>query len=248
MRILRSLTISKEPDYPESNEDVFFWTATGSACAMSDGASESFDSRTWGRLLCEIFTQTFCSPPAPPLDDKSLREIIVQSRQRFLRKIAQRRLSWSQQAAFDRGNFASLLGVIERDDRVEVLAIGDSVALWKDPTGRIHSHVLQDTASFKKNPVLLSSDARGDAVVFQQERHRWSVRSVAKAEIAQSRLFLMTDALGCFAIEHALNGRWAEIEQAFALPDRDFSFWINTSRLSGALRKDDTTLAIVELS
>ncbi|MGA1254158.1 MAG: hypothetical protein ACO3WN_10070, partial [Burkholderiaceae bacterium] len=71
---------------------------------------------------------------------------------------------------------------------------------------------------------------------------------VAKAEIAQARLFLMTDALGCYAIEHALQGRWAEIEQAFALPEREFSFWISKARLNGSLRKDDTTLAIVDLS
>jgi len=248
MRILRSLTISKEPDYPESNEDSFFWTATGTACAMSDGASESFDSRTWGRLLCEVFTQTFSAADGPLLNEQSLRTVIAESRRRFIRKTAQRSLSWSQQAAFDRGNFASLLGVIEKKSEVELIAIGDSVALWKDLSGRIHSHVLQDPASFKKNPVLLSSDARGDAVVFEQERHRWSVRPVAKTEIAQSRLFLMTDALGCYAIERALQGQWAEIEQAFALPDREFSFWISKARLNGSLRKDDTTLAIVDLS
>jgi hypothetical protein len=38
------------------------------------------------------------------------------------------------------------------------------------------------------------------------------------------------------------------MERAFALPDREFSFWIHKARLHGALRKDDTTLAIVDFS
>jgi hypothetical protein len=248
MRILRSLSISKEPDYPESNEDFFFWTSAGRACAMSDGASESFDSKTWARLLCESFTQTFSVPPPPDLNDRSIRSVLADARRRYMAGLTHRVLTWSQQAALHRGNFASLLGVVEGTQQVYLVAIGDTVALWQDTDGKVHSHVLQEPAAFEKNPVLLSSDARGDAMVFEHERHRWSVLCLEKARIQGTQLFLMTDALGCYAIGRALAGQWTEIEQAFSLPDRDFAFWVSKARLNGWMRRDDTTLAIVAFS
>lgn len=248
MRILRSLTVSKEPDYPESNEDFFFWTETGQACAMSDGASESFDSKTWGRLLCESFTQTYSVPEPPALNDASLRTMLADTRRRFMAGVSRRTLTWSQQAALHRGNFASLLGVIHTAHHTDIVAIGDTVAVWQDARGGIRSHALTRPEEFARNPVLLSSDVRGDSVVFERERDRWSVLRLKPAEIRHGRLFLMTDALGCYAIDHALRGKWAEIEQAFALPEREFTFWVNKARLTGTMRRDDTTLAIVDLS
>lgn len=247
MRVVRSLTFPKEPDYPDANDDFFFWTTEGIACAMSDGASESFDSRTWGRLLCQVFTQTFSQAPTPALNDAALRSILAQARKLFLGIVAQRKLSWSQQAAFDRGNFSSILGIVDTGAEVLILGIGDTVALWKDPRGRIQSHVLQTPDEFKKHPVLLSSDARGDSVVFERERSRWSVKRLPKSEVLGQRMFLMTDALGCYALELALAGEWLQCEKALNLPEVDFRYWITQSRLQGKMRKDDTTLAVLDL-
>jgi hypothetical protein len=247
MRVLRSLTFPKEPDYPDANDDFFFWTTEGIACAMSDGASESFDSRTWGRLLCQVFTQTFSQAPTPALNDATIRSILAQARKMFLAVVAQRKLSWSQQAAFDRGNFASILGLVDAGPEVLILGIGDTVALWRDPKGRVQSHVLQTPDEFKKHPVLLSSDARGDSVVFERERSRWSIRRLAKSDVLSQRIFLMTDALGCYALELALGGEWQQCETAFQLPEDDFRYWVTQSRLQGKMRKDDTTLAVLDL-
>jgi hypothetical protein len=55
MRVKQVLTVPKEIDYPESNEDFFNVQDNGISCALSDGASESYDSKTWAKILCQTF-------------------------------------------------------------------------------------------------------------------------------------------------------------------------------------------------
>ena len=55
MNIKRVVSIPKELDYPELNEDYFTHRIDGLACAISDGASESYDSKNWSKILCETF-------------------------------------------------------------------------------------------------------------------------------------------------------------------------------------------------
>jgi hypothetical protein len=51
MRVEFAASVAKEADAEELNEDCCLFSLDGSVAALSDGASESFDSRTWAAIL-----------------------------------------------------------------------------------------------------------------------------------------------------------------------------------------------------
>lgn len=53
LRVLFEGSIAKHTEAPEDNEDAFCVLAGSGRIVLSDGASESFDARTWARLLVE---------------------------------------------------------------------------------------------------------------------------------------------------------------------------------------------------
>ena len=55
MKIRSVVSIPKEEDFPEANEDNFHLRDDKVSCALSDGASESFDSQAWSEILCQSF-------------------------------------------------------------------------------------------------------------------------------------------------------------------------------------------------
>ena len=244
MRVLRAISCPKEPDYPKANEDVYLASADGRAIAISDGASESFDSQTWGRLLCEAYLEWTESAPAQIQDD-DVRDILVRARARFTAALSERTLSWSQQAANDRGNFATLLGMRELQSTVEILAIGDSIAIWQSQSGMPRSYPIQDPAEFAHNPVLLSSDPRGDDTVFNQERKRWGWICIPKQDMDGGYLVLLTDAIGHFALTKANQEGLGSVLPILAQTPDHFRFWLSQQRFSRTIRKDDTTFALI---
>src|SRR5690242_19769978 len=91
----------KTQDYPDANEDCFVITDDQLCIALCDGASESFDSKTWARSLADRFVAN------PLVDTNWVQEAVDSYRSQY----DWNALSWSKQAAFDRGSFATLLGV-----------------------------------------------------------------------------------------------------------------------------------------
>ena len=121
MRALFVGSCAKEPDRPEANEDVYAFSADRQRLAISDGASESYDSQLWAKLLTRKFADD------ASFDQQWLESAVsdYQSQHEFAT------MSWSQQLAFERGCFATLLSVEYDPDRrsVNVFGIGDSVAV-----------------------------------------------------------------------------------------------------------------------
>lgn len=247
MELVRLVSLPKEPDYPQANEDAFVFDATGRAAAMSDGASESFDSKTWARLICESYIRWAASAPNQPGTDADVGQILSGARALFRADIAQRQLSWSQMAAMARGNFASLVGVRDLGDEIECLAIGDSVVIWARPDGQLRTHVLTKAEEFARNPVLLSSDPRGDVVVFERERSRWSWLRMKKSELVGGYLVLATDAIGLYLLRENQPGRWASIQALFQKSDEELRFWLSKERFARTIRKDDTSFAMIKV-
>ncbi len=50
---------------------------------MSDGASDSFDSQTWARILCQSFTQIYNQVPSVTLNQESIRLVLNVARPFF---------------------------------------------------------------------------------------------------------------------------------------------------------------------
>src|SRR5688572_10364860 len=116
--------VPKDPSFPDENEDVYELEIETGRVAVSDGASESFDSRTWARLLATRFVKK------PELSSNWLAQAIED----YSLSFDPAALSWSKQAAFDRGSFATLLGIEEciAHGTMDVIAIGDSLAVLLD--------------------------------------------------------------------------------------------------------------------
>jgi len=139
----RAFTVGKRPG--ELNEDCWQNSHKG-AGAVSDGASVSFDSAAWSRILARRYAQHPC------FDDTWVAAAIAAYAELHDRDS----LPWMQQAAFDRGSFASLLGVTDRGDRqVAILAIGDSLAVLCDGDRVVASFPYEAPEQFDANPQLL---------------------------------------------------------------------------------------------
>ena len=245
MRILKSLSAPKEPDHPDSNEDFFFWEAKGNACAMSDGASDSFDSRNWARILCQSFTQIYNQVSSPHLSDQSVSLVLSVARPFFDKQLKAATTSWSKQLAAGRGSFASLLGVVETTHEVSILAVGDSIAIWMDHRRQLRSFILRKSLEFAKNPILLGSESKTDSLLFGNEHNRWGFISIPKSEIQPKKLFLMTDALGHYVLSQYEKNRPLPLDLLSSMSQPEFQSWVLASRQSGGLHKDDTTFALL---
>src|SRR5690349_5775286 len=94
-------SIPKDEQYPGENEDVLRGNTRLNRLALSDGASESFDSKTWAGILA-----------ARQVNDAVLTPTWVDAAVGlYWEHYPPETLSWSKLAAFERGSFATLLGI-----------------------------------------------------------------------------------------------------------------------------------------
>jgi hypothetical protein len=226
----RGFTVAKRPG--ERNEDCWQNSHKG-AGAVSDGASVSFDSASWSRILARRYAQH------PRLDVAWIARVIA-----AYSKLHDRdSLPWMQQAAFDRGSFASLLGVTDRGDgRVGVLAIGDSLAVLCDGDHVLASFPYEAPEQFEARPQLLSTNPAENA--FLAEPDATSRLSVEwdLGPLDHPALLCVTDALGCWILSQRGNEP-SPIARLRALNSRrTFARFVEDERAAGRMRRDDTTL------
>src|SRR5437870_8509339 len=133
----------------QRNEDSFRRSAKG-VYALSDGASVSFDSASWAGILVRRYTQN------PEFSREWLSAAIAEFRELYDRDS----LPWMQQASFDKGSFASLLGVriVDGGQLIQVLAIGDSLAVLCDGDCIKASFPLSAASQFNQSPQLLCTN------------------------------------------------------------------------------------------
>jgi len=128
------------------NEDSFRRSSKG-VFALSDGASISFDSASWAAILVRRFVQE------PKFTTAWLTAAIAEFSQRHDRDS----LPWMKQASFDRGSFASLLGVQFHlgDNYFQVFAIGDTLAVLCDGNRIVETFPYSAPSQFDQSPQLL---------------------------------------------------------------------------------------------
>ncbi len=221
----------------------------GISCALSDGASESYDSKTWAKLLCQTFVaQSRKRLFGKFLKQRQIKKLITNSRLKFLEFFSEKKLSWSQKASYDRGSFASLIGVIDHGSSIEILAIGDTIALWQ-PTGEsVKSFLLSETSEFEKQPLLISTIEANDEIFFKEENIRWSSEKIQKKDIFNGSIFLLTDAIAIKILDLIKKG-----EMSFALNllkenHNDFEKWILSERNKKQIKTDDTTVVWININ
>lgn len=237
MKLEFSGSVPKDPCCPEANEDKFAFSEDGRRLALSDGASESFDSKLWADLLVRRFIA----------DPKVRPEWVASALADYSATHDFQSLSWSKQAAFERGSFATLIGVEQFDEHgaVEILAIGDSIAILTDGGKLIHGWPFEDPEKFKERPTLLATvtghnDFIGISGFWTQHGRTFHLEG-----LNEPRLICMTDALGEWALKEAQASGAGLAELLSIQTEEQLSELVLRERAEKRMRVDDSTLLVL---
>jgi hypothetical protein len=224
-------TLPKRSDEP-GNDDYGAMQPHRGCYALSDGASESFDPAQWARVLVDFYLANRL------VDERWLTAACKMYGRMHDREV----MSWSRQAAYDRGSFATLLGVTldPSGRRASVTAIGDSLAVLADGGALVDSYPYTDASEFDKNPLLLATVPMKNQPLMERGlasfRREWNL-----SQLADPVIFCMTDALGAWVL--ADPSRIVDLRD---LKTRlSFKALVDRERTVGRMRRDDTTLLVL---
>jgi hypothetical protein len=232
MFMRRAFTVPKAVENP--NEDIFRASRRKNTYALSDGASISYDSASWSRIVATHYVQQ------PAITRDWLDGCIAEFNQLHDRE----KMPWHKQGAFDRGSFGSLLGVFVKSEvQLRIDAVGDSIAVLCDGLRIVDTFPYQMAQQFDDAPTLLSTDRAKNPVftgdVLSEDRTcLWSLQN-----LSCPRLFCMTDALGQWLLTDPTAN---SIERIGALHSpRAFGRFVEEERSSKRLKRDDTSLLVL---
>lgn len=238
MRVLFSGQVPKDLIYPDANEDALEFDIDTGRIAISDGASESFDSKTWAHILTKRFVLD------PKIQSAWLSTLVGEYASHFVVS----NLSWSKQAAFERGSFATLLGIEDFSNHgtIDVFSIGDSLAVLLDQNSLVATYPYSTAEEFQQRPALFSTSSAHNAFLesadfFSKHHVTWKI-----SDKRRPVLLCMTDALGEWALRLASekNPPWqlltsiSDVSQLQSL--------VMEEREHRRMRVDDVTLLRVE--
>ena len=232
MRVDFAATVAKDRDAEDLGEDRFLFSLDGTIAALSDGASESFDSRSWAEILCKLS----CSGNA--ISPESISDATIE----YAALYDPAQLSWSKFAAYEKGSFATLLSV--RHDRqraqVEICAVGDTVVLLcegQDVTLRFR---LTEAGQFAAHPQLLCT--RDDLNAFVRDPFLKTKHVVVEPVTSETVALLLTDAIGQWCYEAMEQGRDDWVVLLSIDSESAFQNFVLNARANRSMKIDDTTL------
>lgn len=237
MKIVFAGVVPKELTIPESNEDKFSFSHDGRRLALCDGASESFDSKLWAEVLSTLFVD----------DPKVGPDWVAIALRSYSAVYDHGTMSWSKQAAFERGSFATLLGVEEDSthNSVEILAVGDSVALLISGRELVQSWPYSDPECFKQRPNLLATVNTHNNFVGQSGFWTEHGKTFDLEGLDNPILLCMTDALGEWALRQALLGGEGLSELLSVSSEDALIMLVERERAAKRMRVDDSTLIVL---
>lgn len=238
MKVLFSGSVPKDITAPLDNEDYFKIDLQTNRIVVCDGASESFDSKTWGSILGDSFL----------LDPEINTEWVSAAILKFNETVNVESLSWSKQAAYSRGSFSTLLGVCERPGGgLDLVGVGDSLLVYLEDGEVRFTFPYTHSDSFQNHPTLFSTVPDQNQGLFENSSGVQISAFLPPSSRADRIIFLMTDALGDWFLRMLEGGTpaWkiffdlqseAELEE-FTLSRRD----------DKSMRTDDSTLVVIRL-
>lgn len=234
MRIRFVASVAKYPADEHLNEDANGGILVRGIYAVSDGASDSYNSAPWSKILVSRFIRQ------PRFDANWLHDAVETYNAQYDREA----MSWSAQAAFDRGSFATLTGIMIAPSgaNVRVLGFGDSLAVLVADGDFLASFPYERAEQFAQHPLLLSTNmARNDPVLAQAPFTRF-VRTWNLTRLRNPTVLCMTDALGAWLLKAPRN----RLRRLLALKTRrQFVGFVEHERSAERMRRDDTTLLVV---
>jgi hypothetical protein len=230
-RLPLAFSVPKRED--QHNEDSFHRSAKG-VYALSDGASVSFDSASWSRILVRRYAR----------DPEFTREWLAAAMAEFRKLYDRDSLTWVQQASFDRGSFASLLGVriIDEGRLIQVLSIGDSLAVLCDGDCIKATFRLSSASEFDRSPQLLCTDPAQNVFLDGVDIGYDLVADWTFRGLERPALLCMTDALGRWLLsQRDRDPSPISVLRGLRTP-KAFARFVQGERAAGRMKRDDTTL------
>ncbi|MCS6471792.1 MULTISPECIES: hypothetical protein [Burkholderiaceae] len=231
-------SVPKEPGSPEANEDALAIPDGSNRFALSDGASDSFNSRLWAKLLANRFVDDPGISPA--WVDLALAD--YEAAHDFSS------MSWSKQAAFERGSFATLLGgeYLAEHHAVELLAVGDSVALLINEDQLVSAWPFDDPERFQERPSLLSTIQRHNGFLDASDFWTRHGTTLHLGKLTAPRLLCMTDALGEWALRSSTRDNGDGLRELASLRSAEqLAELVLRERATKRMRVDDSTLLVL---
>lgn len=236
MRLLFCGSCRKDPYGSDANEDRWAFSEGKGTLALCDGASESFNSSVWAQILADKFV----------LDPAVTTDWILDAIADYEARHDFASMSWSRQASYERGSFATLLGIQhdENHGTAEILAVGDSIAVLADGNKVIAAWPFADPARFRERPTLLATLPQHNA--FVSEGTFWTSRGTHfdLGSLQSPRIVCVTDAVGDWLLRQDQSGQDG-LEKLLALATEDeLVALVVEERGAGRMRIDDSTLIV----
>lgn len=230
-RLPLAFSVAKVDD--RRNEDSYQRSAKG-VYALSDGASVSYDSASWARILVRRYIQ----------DPEFTREWLAAAVAEFRKLHDRDSLPWMKQASFDKGSFASLLGVrvVDGGRLIQVLAIGDSLAVLCDGDRIKETFRLSAPSDFDRPPQLLCTNPAENAFLDDVEFSYDLVADWTFRGLERPALLCMTDALGHWLLSQRDRDQAPIAVLRNLRTSKVFARFVQDERAAGRMRRDDTTL------
>ena len=149
-----------------------------------------------------------------------------------------------QQASFDRGSFASLLGVrvVDQGRLIQVFSIGDSLAVLCDGDCIKATFPLAKASEFSGSPQLLCSNPVQNAFLDKVDINYDLVADWSFRGLKQPALLCMTDALGHWLLSHRDHEPSPVSILRKVRTPAAFARFVRDERTAGRMKRDDTTL------
>jgi len=225
-------SVPKDAAAPALNEDAWAHDDCLSCIALSDGASESYDSKSWARLLVHQYAE----------DQRFNAEWVARAVKGYMGRVDFDSLGWAQQRAFDRGSYATLLGLTlaENDVDLDILAVGDSLAIHVRDGVVLDTYPFTRPEQFEARPKLVSTKSAsntflGESDFFGSCSRTWAVQP---GDI----VLAVTDAVGQWLLSECLNKTHGVELLLKMTSESDFSELVERLRAEHRIKLDDSTL------
>jgi len=221
-------------------EDAFAFSKSRMVFALADGATESYDSRSWARLLVRAWIRI--QPPAIEMEDFEplLRDLGVRLHQKWSR----RKLPWYAEEKAQGGSFAAFVGLqISAQEGLihwRAIALGDCCLIHRHGPALLETFPITKSEEFGSNPLLLPSSAskQGQALDL--------VRRGAGTTSSGNDFLLMSDAVACWFLKQIEDGK----AEAMGLFDKltaaddigGLTDFLENLRSAGNIRNDDVAV------
>ena len=232
-------TISKDPLIEGSNEDTCILRLHGDLqrAAVFDGASESFAARKWSRLLSEEWGR------GKVLDQ----DWIAKAQNRYQSELAGLNLSWAQEAAIERGSFATIASLEIENGLINTCIVGDSSLFFIDSRGVMKSMPFRSESQFTSAPTALSS--KHSALKENYENiNKFTERSYSFRPNGVGYVLLATDAVSCWLLSDDLVTHLQRLLKLFECKtSTDFHNLVLEERRGNSMKIDDSTVILLKI-